>query len=75
MRYDRIAAMNRAKDRKPASGGATQKPRARHLVSPSRDSWDWLYGSARAKWDCFAGSAQEDYLRAAFPERYLGFDQ
>lgn len=70
MTWDRIGAMNAARARLPASGGKTYRRTVSRAPTPARDSWDWLYGSSRSQWDFFAGIAQEDYLRIAFPERY-----
>lgn len=68
--WDRIGAMNAARARLPASGGKTYKRAAPRRESPAMGTWEWLTGLTVARWESAAGIAQEDFLRAAFPERY-----
>lgn len=70
MKYDRIAAMNRAKDSKPATGGKIYKRAAQRRETPVLGTWERLAGLTAARWECAAACAVEDFLRAAFPERY-----
>lgn len=72
--WDRIGAMNAARERNHArSGGKTYRPAVARKVDYAPGSWDRLLTVTRATWDCHAGNAVEDYLRAAYPERYEAF--
>lgn len=73
MRYDRIAAMNRAKDVATASGGKLYRQTARRAPTPAMGTWERLAGLTVARWECATGDASEGYLRVAYPERYEGF--
>jgi hypothetical protein len=73
MKWDRIGAMNAARARLPASGGKTYKQTAPRRQSPAMGTWERLTGLTTARWESASGITQEDYLRAAFPERYEGF--
>jgi hypothetical protein len=58
MKWDRIAAMNRARDRKPASGGKNYKRLAVRRETPAMGTWDRLTGITMARWEC----AREDAI-------------
>lgn len=60
-RWDRIGHMNRAKARKPASGGAMQKRSTARPVDAAEGSWDRLLTVTRGRWDCFTGDAIEQF--------------
>lgn len=55
MRYDHSAAMNRAKDRKPATGGKLYRQVARKAPTPGRGTWERLAGLTTARWECATG--------------------
>lgn len=72
MKYDRIAAMNKARERKPASGGKIYKQVAPpRPVNPERSSWDYLKGITLARWDHASGTACEDYRFAIHGNEWL----
>lgn len=48
MTYDRIAAMNAARDRKPASGGKLYRYATRRGPTPAKGTWEPRAGNARA---------------------------
>jgi hypothetical protein len=72
MTWDRIAHMNAARARKPASGGRTYKRTISRAPTPARDSWDWLYGTTRAKWDTWAGDAIAQYQFECYGDQWEG---
>ena len=70
MKWDAIAAMNAARARKPATGGKTYSRTAPRRDTPAMGTWERLAGLTMARWECAVGAAQEEFLRAVYPERY-----
>jgi hypothetical protein len=63
MKRDMIAAMNRARERRPGSGGKSPGlfKRRRELVDGAPGSWARLVQEGRARWDCDKAQALSDY--------------
>lgn len=60
MRYDHIAAMNRAKGSQ-AMGGKTYRQIARKAPTPAVGSWERLAGVTTARWETATGDALAQY--------------
>lgn len=72
MTYDRIAAMNRAKDRKPATGGKTYRQMARKAPTPVMGTWERLAGITTARWECATGDALAQYQFDVHGDKWEG---
>lgn len=72
MRYDRIAAMNRANDRAPASGGKLYRQTARRAPTPAMGTWERLAGLTVARWECATGDAIAQFRFDVFGSSWEG---
>jgi hypothetical protein len=74
-RWNRIGAMNAARDRRAATGGKIYKQgRVRsHRPVPPKGSWERLVGAVQAGWQSDTANAINEYERAVWPERYEEF--
>jgi hypothetical protein len=74
-RWDRIGAMNAARDRRAATGGKTYKQgristRRMYRPQPKKGTWEYLMGRVEAGWRYESQEAIERYRRVAFPDQY-----
>lgn len=72
MTWDRIAAMNHARDRKPATGGKLYRQMARKAPTPALGSWEHLAGITSARWECATGDALAQYQFDVHGETWKG---
>lgn len=78
--FDPIAHMNRAKARKVASGGRVYVKAYRTTLALERarggnvgpGTWEYVLGSARAKWECARVDAIEQFRFECFGEDWIG---
>lgn len=71
-KWNAVDHMNKARNGRAASGGATQKARALKRPDPAAGSWAMLLGTTRASWDCWAGDAIENYRFEVFGHEWEG---
>lgn len=72
MTWDRIAAMNRARDRKPQSGGKTYRRTVSRAPTPAMGTWERLTGLTTARWECATGDALAQYRFECFGDDWVG---
>lgn len=72
MKWDRIGAMNRARDRKPASGGRVYKQTVSRAPIPEKGSWERLTGITLARWECASGDAIAQFQFACYGDSWKG---
>lgn len=72
MTWDRIAAMNRARERKPATGGKTYHRTITHRPIPADGTWERLTGLTTARWECATGDALAQYRFDVFGQSWEG---
>jgi hypothetical protein len=74
MKCDRIAAMNRARDRKPSTGGKLYKqPTRTKEPTPAKGSWDRLKADTLARWQAWGPEdAIASYQFACYGDQWEG---
>lgn len=72
MKWDRIGAMNRARDRKPASGGKLYRRATTRTPTPAMGTWERLTGITLARWECASGDAIAQFHFACYGDSWKG---
>ena len=72
MTWDRIGAMNAARNRKPASGGRNYKRATVHRETPALGTWEQLTGITLARWECASVDAIAQFRFDVFGDAWAG---
>lgn len=72
MKYDRIGAMNRARERKPQTGGKLYRQTASRAPVPEKGSWERLTQATQARWEGVWGDALAQYQFDVFGDQWAG---